>query len=141
MARKRVRDFRRISMTAKTARFIRSNLIYKTVDHHVAHCEETPEWLDGEECKHERSKSLPVAHLLAHGLKIGKKRATLDIQCPYSTDDPEKQVKLLKHAANRLIFFVDNEKRQLQDAMRRISDEILDYANRNAMQVIAEAAR
>jgi hypothetical protein len=138
MARKRVRDFKRIAMTAKTAKFI-EDIADKTFTAHARQCDEVdPADMDG--CPHEQSGSLPAAQLLARGLKIGKKRATLDVKCPYSLDDPQERIRILKILAKRMRAFLTGEKRQLRDAVNRIADEIEAYADRNAMQVIAEAA-
>lgn len=135
MAKKRYRDFLRISMTAKTALWIEKNLIDKTLKDHYDKCADPTLG-----CHHQTSHSLAVARLLESGLKIGKKRATLDLPCPYSTETPRVQCAHYASAARRIISFSTKEKKQLRAACVRICAEITIYANRNAMQVIAEAA-
>lgn len=143
MARKRVRDFRRFSLTAKTAKFLEASLVDKTHEAHQRMCvhKKKVKWpVEAEDCIHRISRSMDVAELFARGLKIGEKRATLDLQCPYSLDDPQDRIQVYEVMAGRMRDFAKGEKRQLADAIHRISKEIEAYAHRNAMQVIAEAA-
>lgn len=143
MARKRVRDFRRFSLTAKTAKFLEESLADKTFSAHQRMCVRGREvkWpVEAETCVHEVSRSLDVAQLFARGLKVGEKRATLDLQCPYSLDDPQDRIQVYEIMAGRMRDFAKGEKRQLAEAIHRIAKEIEAYAHRNAMQVIAEAA-
>lgn len=133
---KRIRDYRRFSLTAKTAKFLEASLVDKTFEAHQRMCDPDAT----EDCIHRISRSMDVAELFARGLKIGKKRATLDLQCPYSLDDPRDRIQVYEVMAGRMRDFANGEKRQLVDAVNRISGEILKYARRNAMQVIAEAA-
>ena len=74
---------------------------------------------------------------------IGTKRATLDVKCPYSTSDAGRHTKLLIFMAERINLFASAKgvKTQQRDALYRICEVIRVYAHRNAMQVIAEAAR
>lgn len=135
---KRLRDFKRISMTAKTAEWIFANLCEKTFKDHVAKCDDRR----AEPCYHEESLSLDVARFLADNMKIGKKRATVDFPCPYSTNDAKRQATLYDCVILRLISFSAVQgKTQVRVACERICDELQAYRNRNAMQVIAESAR
>jgi len=140
MAKRRYRDYLRVNMTAKTGTFIRESLVDKTFNDHFTKnkCVLDPGCLTM--CSHEESGTLLVARTVEAGIKVGKKRATLDLACPYSLPEPHKQVWLLKHIAQRIEAFSKDEKRQLRSACVRIVEEIRKYADRNAMQVIAEAA-
>jgi hypothetical protein len=132
---KRYRDFLRVNMTAKTATFIREKVVDSTFDDHYAKCADDPD------CHHIESGNLDVAREVEAGIKIGKKRATLDLACPYSQSDPPKQAKLLENVANRIFSFADGaKKRQLIAACTRVAREIEIYAHRNAMEVLAEAS-
>jgi len=91
-------------------------------------------------CRHEESGRLAVARTVESGLKINKRRATLDLVCPYSTDDPERQKILLKEIANCLSQFSVGMKKQITDAWQRMAKEIETYAERTEMEVIAEFA-
>ena len=136
MAKRRYRDYLRVNMTAKTGTFIRESLVDKTFEDHFTKKKCAPD----EVCGHVESGTLSVARTIEAGIKVGKKRATLDLACPYSLPEPHKQVRLLKHIAQRLEDFSKTEKRQLHTACARIVEEVRKYADRNAMQVIAEAA-
>ena len=140
MTKRRYRDYLRVNMTAKTGAFIRKSLVDKTFEDHFTKkkCALDPTGLTL--CSHESSGTLLVARTIEAGIKVGKKRATLDLSCPFSLAEPHKQVRLLKHIAERLESFSKDEKRQLHSACARIVEEIRKYADRNAMQVIAEAA-
>jgi hypothetical protein len=138
---KRVRDYRRIAMTAKTAQKIEEWLVDKTFFDHKRRCLGKPAWpISVSECPHRETLSLDVAEAIARGLVINSKRATLDIKCPYSTADADESIRVLMTMAGRLRDFSRGEKRQLKDACFRVAEEIEAYANRNAMLVIAEAA-
>jgi hypothetical protein len=143
MAKKRYRDFLRIAMTAKTARWLEERLVDKTFEAHSLCIPLRQDDIDvANQCGHYRSRTIFVARAMESGLKIGKKRATLDVKCPYSTSDAGEHIKLLLFFANRIRSFssATGVKRQVSDACFRIADAITTYANRNAMQVIAEAA-
>ena len=138
MAKKRFRDFLRLNMPAKTATFLVVSLVDKTFNDHFKKCDPARAKRG---CGHTDSGSLQVARLVEVGMKIGTKRATLDLPCPYSLSDPQEQIEVLKDLAKRIDAFSENEKFQRRSACLRMRDEVLAYANRNAMQVIAEAAR
>lgn len=125
-------------MSAKTAKWLRESLVDRTLQDHEK-CDPEAE----EPCIHVRSWNLPVALHFEAGIKINKKRATLDIQCPYSTENAQGQILLFKYMADRIKAFAHAQgvHKQQREAAMRVRDEILAYANRNAMQVIAEAAR
>ena len=133
---KRYRKFKRIKLTAKTATLIREKLVDKTFNHHYNNCV-------GDElepaCTHVESGSLFVARLVEAGLKIGKKRATLDLTCPYSTNDPEGHIQTLHVFCWRLREFAKPMKAQTRTACFRIAEIAENYAERNAMEVLAEA--
>jgi len=136
MAKRRYRDFLRIAMTAKTGTFIRESLVDKTFNDHF-----TKKQCDASaSCIHIETSTLMVARTVEAGIKIGTKRATLDLRCPYSMENSLNQVLLLKILATRIEAFSMDQKNQLQVACIRIAEEIYKYADRNAMQVIAEAA-
>jgi len=136
MAKRRYRDFLRIAMTAKTGTFIRESLVDKTFNDHFTKKQCDP----NVPCVHVETGTLAVARTVESGIKVGTKRATLDLRCPYSMKNPLKQVLLLKNLASRIEAFSADQKNQLQTACARIVEEIRKYADRNAMQVIAEAA-
>ena len=130
-------------MTAKTAKFLSERLVDKTFKSHVA-CRIFQESMDpADQCRHYRQGTIFVARAMEAGLKIGTKRATLDVRCPYSTSDPGNHVKLLLHTARRIEAFgsAGGVKLQVKTACKRIEEAIIIYANRNVMLVIAEAAR
>lgn len=161
---KRVREFKRISLTAKTAEAIRKMIVDVTFDDHYrrvcilcdisftpkkGYCHKCggagdrtrhPECEQGTSCIHVKSGSLQVARLIEAGIKVGKKRATLDIPCPYSSGDPNEAIITLLNASGRIILFAASEKKQLRLACERVAGEIKVYANRNAMEVLADAA-
>lgn len=141
MAKKRFRDFLRLNMPAKTATFLVVSLVDKTFNDHFKKCMGLPLTNGIAMCSHEGSRSLHVARLVEVGMKIGTKRATLDLPCPYSLADPQEQIVILKILAKRIDEFSTSEKKQRRSACLRMRDEVLAYAERNAMQVIAEAAR
>lgn len=140
-ARRRVRDYKRISMSAGTARFLDEKLVRRTFfEHHlIKKCADS-----SDPCVHEITGSLYVARLLDVELTIGSKRATLTLRCPYSTLNPPAHAALLRSVARRICVFSGdtvNVHRQTSEALMRIASEITAYADRNAMQVIAESAR
>ena len=138
MAGKHVRDFLRISLSAKTAEWLRSTVVNLTLKDH-GKCDPERE----EPCKHEKNLNLEVALAFEAGLKVGKKRATLDIRCPYSTDDYKAHIKMLERMEVRIHDFANAATTHGQQARAafKICKKIHAYAHRNAMQVIAEAAR
>lgn len=126
-------------MTAKTAQFIVECVVDKTFKDHYGKCK--PYLAEGIVCTHIGSGNLDVARAVEAGIKVGKKRATLDLACPYSTSDPQEQIHLLELIAVRLAGFSKAKaSMQVDAACSRIVGEILNYAHRNAMEVIAEAA-
>jgi hypothetical protein len=132
---KRYRNFLRVSMTAKTATFLREKVVDKTFNDHYDRCADDPD------CHHHESGNLAVARTIEAGIKIGKKRATLDLACPFSQSVPLKHSLLLEDIASRIAeFAVFAKKKQLRTACDRVVDEIRRYARRNAMEFIAEAA-
>ena len=132
---KRYRDFLRVNMTAKTAKFISAKLVDLTFKDHYEKCADDPQ------CTHILSSNLEIARTIEAGLVIGSKRAHLDLACPYSTTDSQWHTQLLVNISYRLNYFlVSTLKKQLRVAGERVAKEIRAYADRNAMQVIAEAA-
>ena len=132
---KRFRDFRRLAMTAQTANWIMENIVDSTFKDHYDKCEE------GVLCYHLEFNTLGVARMLESGFKIGKRRATLDIHCPWSQSDPVAHKKLLLDTCERFAdFSVKKLTSRKQKVIERLVEEIRTYANRNEMQVIAEAA-
>jgi hypothetical protein len=134
---RRFREFKRINLTAKTAKLIRACLADKTFNDHYKKCSLDPTGLTL--CSHQQNGNLAVARLVEAGIKIGKKRATLDVPCPYSTSDAEAHVQVLDRVVARLHAFSKNMKGQTRAAFLRAAAEIDAYAHRNAMQVLAEA--
>lgn len=129
----RTRDYLRISLTAKSAKVIQEYVIDRTFNDHGKKCDPS-----NTDCPH--ALSLPGARAVEAGLVIGKKRATLTLQCPYSFEDANAQMELLVGLALRLKGIGQIQKGQVQAALYRVSDEISVYALRNPMVVIAEAA-
>jgi len=133
---KRYRTFKRIKLTAKTATLIREKLVDKTFNDHYKKCvgkEFEPD------CSHLESGSLFVARLVEAGINIGKKRATLDLTCPHSTNDPDGHTQTLLAFVWRLRQFSLKMKKQTRTACFRVAEIAEDYAKRNAMEVLAEA--
>jgi hypothetical protein len=138
MAEKRFRDFLRVSMTARTAKVLQEYVVDRTYKDHENKCVGR---VLNEPCPH--ATSMPGSRAVDTGLVVGKKRATLDLDCPYSFDDIEEQnaqIKMLENLAERIKRIGETRKGQVNEALVRISDEILAYAQRNPMVVIAEAA-
>jgi hypothetical protein len=136
---KRYREFRRINLTAKVAKFVQESLVDKTFNDHFKNkkCVVDPTGLTL--CPHELSRSLHVARLVEAGITVGKKRGYLDVQCPYSLDDSEDHIKLLDILVKRLAGFAATLKvPRTQAACLRACGEIDAYAHRNAMEVLAE---
>jgi len=96
---RRLKDYLRVNMTAKTATFIREKVVDLTFNDHYKRCADDPD------CCHIESGNLAVARIVEAGIKIGKKRATLDLACPYSQIDPAKHVRLLEDVAGRILDF------------------------------------
>ena len=132
MAKSRLRDFRRVSFTAKTGELIRELLVDRTMKDHYTQgkCDTT--------CHH--IATLPIARLIEANIKIGKKRATLDIPDPYCSGDDAATIKLLKETAERLRQFAGGQKQQQQTAFTRLADEIQSFAERNPLMVLADIA-
>ena len=143
---RRSRNFRRISMTAKMAKFIQEGLVNKTFNDHHEKCSAlVPFGADipsGIGCPHEIRRSLQVAQVLDAGLHIGKKRAHLDIPCPYLGDvDAEDHIKTLEVLVKRLRAFSSNlPTNRSRLAMHEVARQVEEYAQRNAMEVIAESS-
>lgn len=138
MSEKRIRGFLRISMTARTGRVIHNYIVNRTFEDHAKKCVGR---VLNEPCPH--APNLAGSRAVDTGLVVGKKRATLDLMCPYELDDPEEQkehILTLERLAGRIKDLGHHQKEQVQKAMTRICDEILAYARRNPMVVIAEAA-
>ena len=135
---KRLRDFKRVAFTAKTGEILRECLVDKTFnDHFGGKCgDESP-------CKHERSGTLAVARLVESAIRIGEKRATLDIPDPYCTPDYEVTIRVLKQLAERVRQFAGSSvvtKNQQKNALTRLAEEIQSYAERNPLMVLADIA-
>lgn len=130
----RIREFRRLAMSAKTAQVI-VELGRRTDADHRAKCAD----IDGP-CPHDGG-NLAVADLIRNSIKIGQKRATLDLPDPYASDDFAMGIKVLHLFAERVKIFARREKQQTTTALERIAEEAIHYANRNPLEVIAEAAR
>jgi hypothetical protein len=132
---KRYRKFRTVRFTARTGEFLRSSLVETTFKDHARNCGSDPK------CRHIESGTLEIARAFENYLRIGKKRASLRLPCPYSTPKPVAQICLLQEMAERIRSFAKARAKQaVREACERIADEIDAYAGRNAMQVIAEAA-
>lgn len=136
---KKYRQFKRISLKAKTAKAIVEQLVDKTFNDHANKC-----WVKNYErfdpdCGHHKRKTLQVARLIESNIKIGVKRATLDIPCPYAQGDAEDQIKTLNIMVIRLRAFAQHQTTQCRLAWEAAADQIDAYANRNAMEVLAEA--
>ncbi len=135
---KKYRQFKRVSFKAITAELIVKKLVDRTLQDHNKKC-----WLKDEEmflspCPHEDRRTLQVARLIDAHMEIGKKRAHLDIPCPYAGGDADEQIKVLKVLALRLLSFSEGLHYQMRKAWMKGATVISDYANRNAMQVLAE---
>jgi hypothetical protein len=136
---KKYRQFKRIRLKAKTAKLIVEKLVDKTFADHQAKCwDEENERFDPD-CGHHRRGSLQVARLIDAHIKIGVKRATLDVPCPHARGDADAQIKTLNFLAVRLRDFGKDLSAQCRRAWNAAADEIEAYANRNAMEVLAEA--
>jgi hypothetical protein len=130
---KRYREFKRINLKAKTARYVRESLVDKTFNDHYKKCADDPD------CCHNESRSLHVARLVEANITVGKKRAYLDVPCPWFQSNPVDHVNLLETLVSRLRAFAEVAKNHgTRDACLRAANEIDDYAHRNAMEVLAE---
>jgi len=134
---KRYREFKRINLTAKIARFVRESLVDKTFNDHYAKCH--PDLDTFPVCSHTVSQSLQVARLVEAQITVGKKRGYLDIPCPWFQANPQAHINLLDTLVSRLKSFAEKIKNpRTQAATLRICEEVDAYAHRNAMEVIAE---
>ena len=153
---KRYYPFKRVNLTAKTAKLISESLVDKTFQDHYAmvcarcntvfsgkratcrhpECEseerlwKRPECGEGT-CHHIKGGSLDVARMVEAGMKIGKRRATLDL--------PFEKGHLLKFV-DRLLAFADTWPGRVKEAAERIATEVERYANRTPLEVLAECA-
>ena len=123
-------------MSANTAKRISELIVDRVFKDHYDKCATS-----SQECKHEESGSLPAARLFESCIRIGDRRAILRVKCPYSLDDPDAQIKALHQLAKRIVLAGINQKFQVYTACIRIATQLSHYAERNAMQVIADAAR
>ena len=141
MAKKRLRDFRRVAFTAKTGELLRELLVDKTFKDHFSKCDLTK---GSKPCSHKKSGTLGVARLVESAIKVGEKRATLDIPDPYCTPDYEVTIRLLEQTATRIRSFADSRlavtKRQQRESLTRLAEEIQSYAERNPLMVLADIA-
>lgn len=136
---KRFREFKRIRLTAKVARFVQESLVDKTFNDHYKKCSPDPTGLTY--CHHEESGTLHVARLVEPNLRVGAKRGYLDIPCPWYQPSPEDHIGLLEILVARLRNFAENTKDlnpRTRDFVLRVCEEIDAYAHRNAMEVLAE---
>jgi hypothetical protein len=117
-------------------------VVDKTLKDHYKKCVPHLHFPEDIVCSHVGSGNLDVARAVESGIKVGKKRATLDLQCPYSLPDPTRQIILLKMIAMRISNFskIGGLSMQVRKACERVVSEIYDYAHRNAMEVLAESA-
>lgn len=135
---KRYREFRRINMTAKIGSFLEEHLVDRTFKDHFEKCDP-----DNDECRHHESGTIHVARFVEPNLTVGKKRAYLDVPCPWLTKkEPEEFIELLDHVAERLRSFTKQHGKnsRTQGVLYGIAQEIEDYAHRNAMEILAEQA-
>ena len=133
---KRFREFRRIKLTARVARFIQEALVDKTFNDHYSKCDG-----DDEDCYHHESGTLYVARLVEPNLRVGAKRGYLDIPCPWYQPSPEDHIGLLDILVARLRNFAENTKDlnpRTKAFVLQVCEEIDAYAHRNAMEVLAE---
>lgn len=132
---KRYREYLRINLTANVAKAIREYVVDTTFGDHQRKCWDDPD------CRHHESGNLAVARLVESQITVGKKRGRLDIPCPWLTQaNPEEFIELLDHVVARIKAFADNETPRTARAMVDAAEKISDYAHRNAMEVIANAA-
>lgn len=145
---KRFRRFHRISLTASTAKVIQKYLVDNTLDTHYGQCvkvygtvQEAEHALGG--CRHTEHQVIDTARFLESALDIKKKRATLQLTCPFATEDHEEHRQFLLTVAwhiDGLARFHKDLPQQTNDAIHRIASEICRYANRTEMEVLAEHA-
>ena len=156
MMAKRYRPFKRINLTAKTAKLIYENLVGLTFREHYGMVCAACSWAVSEteevcrnkgcgatervrkhrscetdECLHTESGTLVIAKMLESGMKIGKKRATLDL--------PDDKDRLLLFVA-RLRLFAKEWPKQVKAAAMRIADDAENYAERSPLHRLAECA-
>lgn len=134
---------KRIRMTVKTARLIRTELVERVFKRHSKSDCFSGIGVGVGVCFCESDGILPLATFLDNSISIGRISAHLDLACPYLEDDSEVQIQLLRYLISRLwVFpFKKDENTRTVKAVLRIRREIEAFANRNAMQVIAEASR
>jgi len=131
---KRFREFKRVRLTAKVARFIQESLADKTFNDHYKKCG------DVTGCYHCESGTLRVARLVEANITVGKKRGYLDIPCPWYQTDPTSHIGLLDILVARLRSFTKESKLNPRTRvfLEQVCVEIDAYAHRNAMEVLAE---
>jgi len=137
---KKYRLFKRINLKAKTATAIVEQLVDKTFKDHQAKCWSADAGCFDPACGHAVRGTLQVARLIEAQITIGVKRARLDIPCPHARGDADEQIKTLNLLAIRLRDFGARlSHKQNRLAWLAAADQVEAYANRNAMEVLAEA--
>lgn len=125
---KRYRNFKRLCMSAPVAKVIEAKLVDLTFTEHYQKCFDRGKERAG--CYH----SLDVARMVAPALKIGARRATLDLP-----DDPE----LVRKFVDRLRGFIQNatdtEVKKHRVALAILADEAFAWATRSPLHRLAEA--
>jgi len=118
------RTFKRISMSAKTAKVLRNRLVDLTFEDHYMKCDGSTT------CYHAESGSLAVSRFLESALRVGKRRAHLDL-----TEDRE----LIGALVTRLRDFAPIVL-WAGRAFQRIADEAEIWAKRGPLERLAETA-
>jgi hypothetical protein len=131
--------FKRIAMTREVAETIVEHIVDRTFKDHY----ERRECQDNEDCHHIVHGTLDVARFLESNMTIGKKRARLDLPCPYTSEDTTvvwSRRRVMRDVGYRLRQFGDdlaNLRPTIRRAMKKIADEVLAYEGRNEMEVLA----
>ena len=136
------RDFRRINFTAKLGKLIAKILMDRVFKDHERKCVNHG-YQPGDVCEHYERGTLQMAKLIEAGLTVGKKRAHLDLPCPYLTGHPNPVnfnmiLRVMATRVNGLCNLVNTQRSR--HALGEIAKEIREFSERNAMEVLAEAS-
>lgn len=131
MVKRYYRDFKRVRMTAETAKLMVELLADKTFTDHFSKCGDDVR--RNIPCRHEESGSLGVARMLASNMTISeKKRCKAHLDLP---DDPD----LVRHFVTRIYQFADHIDKNTSRAFKRVAKVADRWANRGPLERLAEA--
>lgn len=131
---------KQIRMTSKTGKMIYKKLVRKCLDQHDDY--DCPAGTtDTGACVHKELMLLDIARFLEHALVINQRDAVLTLECPYLLDvNPNVHLYVLRLIAMRLTSTAWRFGKSPNSSISHVAESILEFTNRNAMQIIAEAS-